>query len=109
MATSLNSGFSNNINAIQIRTSGSSMQRVTDRAIDVDGDGQKEQATVISGTAVTNTANGNKMKPASETQGEGLPTGIARSVIERTRETDLGVTLDQGVQFTEGGAATGTV
>lgn len=109
MATPLNPGFENNANVIQIRTSGSSMQRVTDRAIDVDGDGEKEQATVTSGTAVTSTPNGSKMKPPSETEGLGLPTGIARSVIERTRETDLGVTLDESVQFTEGGEATETV
>ena len=33
MATSLNAGYTNNINVLQIRTSGSSMQRVTDRAL----------------------------------------------------------------------------
>lgn len=44
MANQLNSGFSNNINVIQIRTSGSSSQRVTDRAIDTDSDGTDDFA-----------------------------------------------------------------
>ena len=33
MPTGLNAGYTNNINILQIRTSGSSMQRVTDRAL----------------------------------------------------------------------------
>ncbi len=36
MASDLNPGFENNINVIQIRTNGASMQRVTDRAVDSD-------------------------------------------------------------------------
>ncbi len=33
MATSLNPGYTNNVNVVQLRTSGTGMQRVTDRDI----------------------------------------------------------------------------
>jgi hypothetical protein len=78
MAAPLNPGFSNNINVMQLRSSGSSLQRVTDRTIG---------AIVSLGTW-----------PPS-------PPGVARSVIKTTVETDGGVTHDNQttVEFTEGG------
>lgn len=33
MATSLNAGYKNNINVLQVRTNGTSMQRLTDREL----------------------------------------------------------------------------
>lgn len=96
MAQDLQAGFVNNFNTICIRTSGSSQQLVTDRKIDVNGDGVKEQITVVSGTAVSNTPNGNKMKPPSEPDDNPVYyeiEGIARSVIKKPTETDGGVNI----------------
>ena len=42
MATDIQAGFSNNINVVTIRTTGTSMQRSTDRPVDLDGDGTEE-------------------------------------------------------------------
>lgn len=42
MAADLQPGHSNNINVITIRTNGTSLQRVTDRPVDLTGDGNKE-------------------------------------------------------------------
>ena len=42
MAGDLQAGFVNNINVITIRTNGVSLQRVTDRPVDLTGDGNKE-------------------------------------------------------------------
>ena len=42
MATPLNPGFTNNINVIQLRLTGSSLQRLTDRPIDSNNDGVNE-------------------------------------------------------------------
>lgn len=100
MATNLNSGFTNNINTIQIRTSGSSSQRVTDRAIDTDGDGNKQAVTITPGTP----AGGNKLNPPSLANGGILHDleGIARSVIKTDVETDGGVDVT-GSEYTEGG------
>lgn len=70
MAASLNSGFHNNINTIQLRSSGSSLQRVTDRTIDFDGDGIKETRLATD--------------PPT-------PPGVARTIISTKVDTDGGV------------------
>lgn len=78
MATSLNAGFSNNINVIQLRSSGTSLQRVTDRDL-----------------------------PGITSLGTDPPTppGVARSIIDATVEGDGGVVHDNqiAVEFTTGG------
>jgi len=86
MATTLNAGFHNNINTIQLRSSGTSLQRLTDRAIDFDGNGVKEQ-------------------PAeTDPQYSPLPQGIARTIIATKVDTDGGVVHDNQVvsEFTTG-------
>lgn len=101
MATSLNAGFENNINVLQLRVNGAHMQRFTDRAIDIDGDGDKEQVSIVvtSGHAVgTPSAPGGKIR-----QTVTKPAGIARSVVSEVTETDGGVSSDNDVaEFTEG-------
>lgn len=101
MATSLNAGFENNINILQIRTNGAKMQRVTDRAIDIDGNGSKEAVSIVvtAGDAVgTPSAPGGKI-----TQTVTIPDGVARTVVAAVTETDGGVSSDQSVsEFTEG-------
>lgn len=101
MATSLNAGFENNINVIQLRVNGAHMMRVTDRAIDQDGDGDIEQVSIVvtAGHAVgTPSAPGGKI-----TQTVTKPAGIARSIVSQKTETDGGVTSDSNVsEFTEG-------
>jgi len=89
MAGNLNAGFTNNINTISIRTAGTSVQRVTDRAIDIDGDGVKESVTVT-------TPNGQTV-----IQTVSVAAGSARSVLEQTVETDGGVDTS-GTEFSEG-------
>jgi len=87
MASSLNAGFRNNINIIQIRTSGTSALRVTDRAIDFNGDGNKETPS--------------NTDPAYSD----LPQGIARTIIASETETDRGYTspyTDGSSEFTKG-------
>ena len=78
MATSLNAGFSNNINVLQLRSSGTSLQRLTDRDL-----------------------------PGIVTLGTDPPTppGVARSVIDSTVEPDGGVVHDNQTvtEFTTGG------
>ena len=96
MAGSLNAGFSNNINIIQIRTSGSSMQRVTDRAIDIDDDGDVETVTFNPGTLFAGSTN-----KFSEPPTVTAPAGTARSVIDTTAEPDGGVDVT-GIFYTEG-------
>lgn len=83
MATTLNAGYKNNINVIQLRSSGTSLQRLTDRAIDYDGNGIKE---VSLGT-----------DPPT-------PPGVARTVIASVAEKDGGVTHDNQIsnEFTTG-------
>jgi hypothetical protein len=102
MATSLNAGFSNNINIIQSRVNGAHSLRYTDRAIDFDGDGTKEPVTLthVSGHAVgTDSAPGGKTRTTVTT-----PVGVARSIVAEVTETDRGVTDDRIVttEFTEG-------
>jgi len=104
MATDLNSGFENNINIMQIRTSGSSSQRVTDRAVDVDSDGSDEKVTVSGGTRIGTSNKYNAPATVSrETDSllDGTNTGVARSVLSRTQETDRGIDTS-GSEFTEG-------
>jgi len=78
MSAPLNAGFQNNINVIQLRSSGTSLQRVTDRTI---------------GALVPLPTD-----PPS-------PDGVARTVIKTTVDTDGGVAHDNQttVEFTEGG------
>jgi len=101
MATSLNAGYSNNINTVQVRTNGAAMQRLTDRPIDFDGDGAEEQVTVthVSGHAVgTPSAPGGKTRTTVT-----VPVGAARTIISQLFETDGGVSNDSDVsEFTEG-------
>lgn len=101
MPTNLNAGFANNINVIQIRVHGAHMQRVTDRAIDLDGDGNKEQVTIahVSGHAVgTPSAPGGKIRNTVT-----IPNGTARTIVSEVTETDGGVTNNYDVlEFTEG-------
>ena len=103
MATSLNPGFTNNINVIQLRANGAHSQRVTDRAIDVTGDGVKEQVTIthVSGHAVgTDSAPGGKTRSTVT-----IPAGSARTVISETTETDGGVHTDAHVTENTQGAS----
>ena len=101
MATNLNPGFSNDINIIQIRVDGAHMHRVTDRPIDIDGDGDKEQVTIVhdSGSAVgTPSAPGGKVRSHAV-----IPAGSARTIVDEVTEKDGGINLDRDVsQFTEG-------
>lgn len=101
MATNLNAGFTNNINIIQYRAVGSHSDRVTDRAIDIDADNDKETVSIVvtSGSAIgTPSAPGGKIR-----QTVTIPAGVARTVIQRVYETDGGVSLDRDVsEFTEG-------
>jgi len=104
MAGDLQSGFQNNINIMQIRTSGSASQRVTDRAVDIDSDGNDEQVTVSGGTQI---GTSNKYNPPATVSREanslldGTNTGVARSVLSRDVESDRGVDTT-GSEFTEG-------
>ena len=102
MPTSLNAGYTNNINTVQTRVNGAHMHRYTDRAIDIDGDGSKEAVTITheSGHAVgTPSAPGGKTRSTVT-----IPAGVARTVIQEVTETDGGVHTDSDVsQFTEGG------
>lgn len=101
MATSLNAGFNNNINVVQIRVNGAHSQRMTDRPMDIDGDGDKEQVTIVvtSGSAIgTPSAPGGKIR-----QTVTIPAGVARTIVSQTYEADGGVHTDYDVsQFTEG-------
>lgn len=78
MATALNAGFENNINVMQLRSSGTSLQRVTDRTI------------------------GALVSLATDPP---TPAGIARTVIDTVVDTDGGVVHDNQrvAEFTEGG------
>lgn len=82
MANNLNSGYHNNINIIQGRTTGTGMQRYTDRAIDLDGNGVKEKVTIVT----TPTGTGSKVIETVTT-----PAGAARTIIQNVVESDGGV------------------
>lgn len=89
--TSINSGYKNNVNIIAMRGAKSSTQIYTDRKIDLNGDGVKETVSVT-----TTQRGGNKVKNVVTE-----PAGIARSVIRRTDDGDLGITLDRFPYTTE--------
>ena len=91
MAGTLNSGFSNNVNIMAIRAGGNLTHMVTDRAIDIDDDGDKEVVTVVT----TLRANGKVKHTVTK------PAGVARSVVKQTNEPDGGVNIT-GDEFTEG-------
>lgn len=101
MASALNAGFVNNINIIQIRTNGANMFRVTDRSIDINGDGVKERVTVAlvsGGSPGTPSAPGGVAKETFT-----VPAGFNHTVVRTIFETDGGVTRDTDVaQFTTG-------
>lgn len=101
MATSLNDGYRNNINVIQIRVNGAHSQRLTDRTIDIDGDGEKESVTInhVSGHGVgIPSAPGGKVRNTTT-----VPAGYARTIISEVTETDGGVADDFDVnEYTEG-------
>jgi hypothetical protein len=101
MPSTLNPGFTNNINTIQIRSNGTGMQRVTDRAIDFDGDGNVEQVSI---THESGHAEGTPSAPGGKIRNTvTIPAGVARTVIERIAETDGGVHDDSDVsEYTEG-------
>lgn len=101
MPTNLNPGYTNNINTIQIRTAGNKSQRVTDRPIDVTGDGNEEQVTI---THVSGEAVGTPSAPGGVTRSTvTIPAGSARTVIAETTEQDGGVHTDSDVtENTEG-------
>ena len=101
MATNLNPGFENNINVIQIRVNGAHMQRVTDRAIDMNGDGNDEQVSIV---VTAGYAGGTPSAPGGKiTQIVTIPAGTARTIVSQVFETDGGVETDSDVsEFTEG-------
>lgn len=90
MATSLNPGFRNNRNVVVVRTQGTACQKLTDRAIDLDGDGVKE------GVTITLTSGHGVGTPAA-------PGGVTRQVIVTNR--GFKNTVVQQVQDTDGGVA----
>jgi hypothetical protein len=79
------------------------MQRLTDRPIDINGDGNEETVTV---THVSGHAVGVPSAPGGKTRTTfTIPSGVARSVIHQVTETDGGVNSDFDVsEFTEGGS-----
>jgi hypothetical protein len=101
MPTSLTAGYKNNINTIQIRTSGSGMQRVTDRRIDIDGDGDLEYISVVH---VSGHAAGTPEAPGGKkTNTTTIHDGFSRTVIQTVVESDGGVTTDANVsEYTKG-------
>lgn len=101
MATSLNPGFENNVNVIEIRVDGCHQYRVTDRPIDIDGDGDQETVTI---THVSGDATGTPSAPGGKIRNTvTIPAGVARTIVSQSYETDGGVTTDRNVtQFTEG-------
>jgi hypothetical protein len=92
MASDLRAGFSNNINIVTLRESGTTVKKYTDRAIDVTGDGNVEVVTV---TTDDNSKGGNKVV---HTVTE--PAGSPRTIVDAPTETDRGVNTT-GSEFTE--------
>jgi len=88
----LASGYSNNVNILVVRTFGSRSDILTDRAIDIDGDGSKEQTTVV-----TTEGAGNKI-----VQVVTRPAGASRSVVASTTEADGGSLDTEGNEHSEG-------
>ena len=90
MASERNAGYSNHINTISVRGAGTVVHRYTDRAIDIDGDGDVEAVSIVT------TPRGQKVSDVVT-----IPAGVARTLIDQTTETDGGVNTD-GEEFTEG-------
>lgn len=101
MPSNLNPGFENNINIMQLRVNGAHMYRVTDRPIDIDNDGDKEQVSIV---VTAGYAGGTPSAPGGKiTQIVTIPAGVARTIVSQVYETDGGVHTDNDVdQFTEG-------
>ncbi len=91
MAGNLNAGYNNNVNTVAIREAGNNAKVYTDRAIDLDSDGNVEVVTVTREQRA-----GSKVK-LTVTE----PDGIARSPVKRLTETDGGVNTT-GSEFEEG-------
>jgi hypothetical protein len=100
MATSLNSGFQNNNNIIVVRTSATASQKITDRSIDFDGDGNKEQVSIVH---VSGDATGTPSSPGGKiVEIVTVPVGFSRTVVETIVDSDGGVTKNDAVEYTEG-------
>lgn len=101
MPSNLNAGFNNNKNILVVRTSGVSTQKLTDRPIDLDGDGNKEAISIthVSGHAVgTPAAPGGKIRETVVT-----PQGFKNTIVDQPVESDGGVHKSDDVsEFTEG-------
>lgn len=101
MPTNLNPGFHNNINLLVVRTGGASAQKLTDRPIDIDGDGDKEQISIVhvSGHAAgTPSAPGGKIREIVTT-----PRGFKNTIVDQPVDPDGGFhTSDHVNEFTEG-------
>lgn len=94
MASTLNVGFKNNKNVIQLRSDGTVSQRLTDRAFDFDGNGQVEKVSVVT----TPTGVGSKVREIVT-----KPVGVARSVIQAVVESDGGWNKDSSIsEYTVG-------
>jgi hypothetical protein len=101
MPSSLNAGFTNNINILAVRANSTVTQKLTDRSVDLDGDGNKEAITI---THVSGHAEGTASAPGGRiVQTVVTPAGFKNTVMESVVETDGGVHTDEDVsQFTEG-------
>lgn len=101
MGSALTAGYTNNVNILQVRTCGSSMQRLTDRTIDIDGNGSKERVTITfvsGGNPGTAAAPGGKLRETVS-----VPAGFNHTVVETTREPDGGIHLNNDLaQYTYG-------
>jgi len=91
--TNLNAGYVNNINAVTVRANGNKSHVYTDRAIDFDGDGVKEKASLV----ITPTGNGSVITEVST-----VPSGAPRTIIHEHTEPDGGVTIRSHGQYSEG-------
>jgi hypothetical protein len=101
MPSSLNPGFSNNNNIIVVRSNGVGNQKLTDRSIDLDGDGIKEQISIVH---VSGDATGTPSSPGGRiVETVTTPNGFRNTVVETIVESDGGVTTDNDVnEYTEG-------
>lgn len=101
MAAGITPGSTNNKNVITVRTNGVSLQKLTDRPIDITGDGVEEkiQITHVSGHAVgTPSAPGGVIRETVVT-----PNGFKNTIVDQPVETDGGVDTDRTRRlFTEG-------
>jgi hypothetical protein len=88
----ISAGFKNNVNIITIRAFGSTNQLVTDRAIDFDGDGEKEKVTI----ATVEGAGNKTVQTVTE------PAGVRDSIVSTVVEPDGGSLDTEGNEHTEG-------